>query len=95
MLDYCTSNWAFSFYCELLSCIFKREHYQCLVLTLYELFPRIQSGGMVTAGVVVKCITGCPVLEILGTVEAIVVGNIVGQFSSSSPCGHSSVPSQI
>ena len=50
---------------------------------------------MVTAGIVVKCVTGCGVLETLGTVEASVVGNIVGQFSSSSPCGHSSVPSQI
>ena len=48
-----------------------------------------------TVGMVVKRVTGSIALETLGTVEASVVGNIVGQFSSSSPCGHSSVPSQI
>ena len=41
------------------------------------------------------CVIVLAVLETLGTVEAIVVGKIVGQFSSSSPNGHSSVPSQM
>lgn len=62
------------------------------VLTLYVLFPSTQSGGVVAAGAV-KFVTG--LVEMLGKVEAIVVGNIVGQFSSSSPSGHSTVPSQM
>jgi hypothetical protein len=64
-------------------------------LTLYWLLPLTQGGGKMIVGMVVKRVTGSIALETLGTVEASVVGKIVGQFSSSSPCGHSSVPSQI
>ena len=65
-----------------------------VTLTLYVFPLVIQSVGGVVIGVV-KLVIGCAVVGILGSVEAMVVGKIVGQLSSSSPSGHSTVPSQM